>query len=289
MDQFKKPVLWRHVLFWVVYFGLLLSLITYFLPFSEALTRAFVTLIFHACIVYINIEWLFPKFFLKQKYWFYALLGFLLIVACAGLQFLLFPPFVEGFIKTVNADVRYMGRVSTGMGSIFLMSMLYALLLDFITQQQRKVQLERQQLAAELKLLRSQLNPHFLFNTLNNIYTLCHLKDDRAAPMVMKLSGLMRYLLHDSQEKKVSLARELEFLKGCIDLQKLKTDWEPNIDFQVIGSVENMKIAPLLFLPFVENLAKHSDLDTNQQAKATIRITANQSENEIHFEMEKHK
>lgn len=109
----------------------------------------------------------------------------------------------------------------------------------------------------ELNFLKSQINPHFLFNTLNNIYSLSLQKSDRSPEMILKLSDLMRYMLYECNVATVSLKREIQFLEDYIALEKIRHGEKAEITFTVEGDTENKNIPPLLLIPFVENAFKH--------------------------------
>jgi len=127
-------------------------------------------------------------------------------------------------------------------------------------------ELENGKMAAELSFLRMQINPHFLFNSLNSIYSLSLKKSDAAPQAVLKLSEMMRYMLyeHEDTEHKVSLAKEIEYLKNYVALQKIRFDEQLHVEFLVEGEAKDKKIAPLLLVPFVENGFKHGLLSDPQ-------------------------
>lgn len=138
---------------------------------------------------------------------------------------------------------------------------LYALFISFILawylSQKQKAELINQNQASELALLRSQINPHFLFNTLNNIYSLVYKKSDNAAEAVMKLSSIMRYMLYDAIEDKVLLEKEVEYLKSFIELQELRLKNKNFVSFEINGNLEQRTIAPMILMSFIENAFKH--------------------------------
>lgn len=138
---------------------------------------------------------------------------------------------------------------------------LYALFMSFILgwyiAQKQKAELINQNQASELALLRSQINPHFLFNTLNNIYSLVYKKSDNAPEAVMKLSSIMRYMLYDAIEDKVLLEKEIEYLKSFIELQELRLMNKNFVSFDIHGKLEGRTIAPMILMPFIENAFKH--------------------------------
>lgn len=136
-------------------------------------------------------------------------------------------------------------------------SFLIYLVIDRFNAQKQKSELMAQSKASELLLLRSQLNPHFLFNTLNNIYSLVNKKDDTAPNAITKLSDILRYVLYEANSDRVSLAKEIEYLKSYIELQKLRIAEKDFVEFNVKGNVESAEIAPMLLIPFIENAFKH--------------------------------
>jgi sensor histidine kinase YesM len=140
--------------------------------------------------------------------------------------------------------------------------------------------LEREHLKSELANLKNQLNPHFLFNTLNNIYGLIIVNQDKAQEAVHQLSKLMRYLLYDSNEKFVPLAREIEFMHHYIDLMKLRINNNVRVAYKFPSESGGHKIAPLLFISLVENSFKHG-ISPNKPSE--IQMTMSISENKLVF------
>jgi hypothetical protein len=120
-------------------------------------------------------------------------------------------------------------------------------------------ELQANQLSTEIKFLKSQINPHFLFNTLNNLFSMAQDKgNDELADGISKLSGMMRYMLYDSNEESVPLGKEITYLEECITLNKLRyADEEVTVTFDHSGEIADSGVAPMLFIPFVENAFKH--------------------------------
>jgi two-component system, LytTR family, sensor kinase len=136
-----------------------------------------------------------------------------------------------------------------------------------------QTQLQADQLSTEIKFLKSQVNPHFLFNTLNNLFSMAQGKgNDELADGISKLSGMMRYMLYDSNEERVPLSKEITYLEECITLNKLRyADEEGIITFGHAGQIADVNIAPMLFIPFVENAFKHG-VAIGQRAEIQIVI-----------------
>jgi len=143
---------------------------------------------------------------------------------------------------------------------------------------------QSEKLEAEIKFLKSQINPHFLFNALNNIYTLTLLKSDNAPDHLLKLSGMLRYMLHDCKAEKVPLHKEIAYLQNFIDLQMLKDSSGLNVKVHFDESRPNLNMAPMLLILFVENAFKHSKFE--DLANGWITIGLRTGEHHIEFEVE---
>lgn len=157
--------------------------------------------------------------------------------------------------------------------------------IDWFNHQKQKADLINQNQASELALLRSQINPHFLFNTLNNIYSLVIKKSDDASKALMKLSSIMRYMLYDANTDKVPLEKEIEYLNSFIELQKIRIKENNFVEFNVTGNVTGKIIAPMLLVPFVENAFKHGNKNVTPPG---IIINLNIENDKIIFEVINH-
>lgn len=158
---------------------------------------------------------------------------------------------------------------------MLLIPIPFFLLLWVFEQWKRINGLETQKNQAELAMLKSQINPHFLFNTLNNLYGLCVEKSDAASEVVLKLSDMMRYTIYEGKEHEVLLSKEVDYLKNFLGLQKLRHRYEPEIDFQV-SIKEDRSISPLLFIVPVENAFKHGVEKLTERAFVKIDLRADQ-------------
>lgn len=138
-------------------------------------------------------------------------------------------------------------------------SLLIQLAVRWFESQKLKSDLLLQTKASELALLRSQVNPHFLFNTLNNIYSLVYKKSDDAPEALMKMSSIMRYMLYESTSDQVMLEKEVEYLNSFIELEKLRLHQKDFVEMTIAGTVEGRHIAPMVLIPFVENAFKHGN------------------------------
>lgn len=144
--------------------------------------------------------------------------------------------------------------------TLFIMAManLYALSLSWMLDRQAQELKEKERLKAELALMKHQVQPHFLFNTLNNLFGLaCEAGNEKVADGISRLAEIMRYMTYETAAEKVALERELQYLKSYIELQKLRIGTQVAVNYEFTGQVQNQQIAPLLLLPFVENTFKH--------------------------------
>jgi two-component system, LytTR family, sensor kinase len=126
---------------------------------------------------------------------------------------------------------------------------------------EQKNELQKQQAEAEINFLRAQINPHFLFNTINNIYSLVYHQSDKALPAIQKLGELMRYMTSELAKEKVDLVKEIEYLKSSIDLNALRYQGGGAVNMTITGDPESKEIAPFILLPFIENAFKYGVAD----------------------------
>lgn len=200
---------------------------------------------------------IFTKYLNKRRYkaYFLHLIGILLT---GPLFFMLFLFLGQEKISTwMDFMVYYRDSLSPVPAFVFV-SALVGITQNLIFNTVKKEQLEKQAINAELIYLKSQINPHFLFNTLNNIHTLVYTQDAAAPEAMMRLSSLMRYMIYESNASTVPVSKEINYLQDYISLQQLRYKFTPLVDFQVEGNTETCQIAPLLFIHLLENCYKHS-------------------------------
>lgn len=150
-----------------------------------------------------------------------------------------------------------LNRFSSSYFLIILMAGFIRLSFSFIRNQNEKKILENAQLNAEVDLLKSQINPHFLFNTLNSIYSQAHARSENTEHSIMKLSELLRYVLYDSGTRDVPLEMDVRYIRNYIELQRLRLSNRIKIDFQVKGDLGQLRIEPMLLISYIENAFKH--------------------------------
>ncbi len=230
---------------------------------------------------------LIPKFLLRQKAILFAMLFVGISSLSIVLQRLTTKIIFVDILKTQSFSFLQMFLGTTiflvGFEMFLLISIASAIKLFKIwyQTQKHKIELEKQNVENELALLRTQINPHFLFNTLNNINSLIYINQDSASETVIKLSEIMRYMLYDSNTNTVRLENEIELLRNYIDLQKIRIDVINFVEFTVEGTTNGILIPPMLLITFVENAFKHCKKDV---ATPGIIVKISISNNSIIFE-----
>ncbi|MEL7160413.1 MAG: sensor histidine kinase [Bacteroidota bacterium] len=227
-----------------------------YVPFV-AFSSQLINMVFYAIIVYVNLLNLFPNYLKKGKYWTYlgllVTLSLMLTPIKLVLKYIIFSK--EGGIRQDILDNLY-----SYFFSMFLvagLSTVGKIMVDWIVQNRKKTVTENETMQSELRFLKSQINPHFLFNTLNSLYALTLKKDDKAPDIVIKLSEMMRYMLYECNEPRVPLRKEINYLQNYLDLERLRQRKGIDIQLEVTGNVSDQMVAPLLLIPFLENSFKH--------------------------------
>ncbi len=248
---------WMQGLAWFIFFLIFCYLSLASWPWEFILLWAFINTLFYFTLVYINLGYLLPQFFLKQSFGIYT---FLII----GIAFVATPLKVYvNRILALSFDHNLLGwTVDSKLTFISLiivpaLSSLARIPLDWFKMLSEKKELETKNIETELQSLKNQINPHFLFNTLNNLYALTLKKSDMAPEVILKLSDMMRYMLYECNEDKVSLERDLKYITNYIDLEKIRLNKNADIAIQITGDISKTRIAPLMILAFVENSFKH--------------------------------
>lgn len=153
----------------------------------------------------------------------------------------------------------------------------------WFVEQIQKQQAESEKLTAELELLKAQLHPHFLFNTLNNLYSLVYEKSDKAPKMLMRLSGLLSYVLYECKADEVLLTKTISFIKDYVTLEKERYGDRLDVSLNFSGDIENRRIAPMLLQPFIENAFKHGT--SEQLGKVWMSIDLSVKGNHLYFKV----
>jgi two-component system, LytTR family, sensor kinase len=233
--------------------------------------------IIHILIFYVNAFFLYPRLLNRTYWWLYIASVILLIVLSVRVKFYILASWFPNDLPDARTHVLFPSVL------VFIVSVFYSITVEKIRAEKWQKENEAMQLGMELKLLRSQISPHFLFNILTNLVSLARKKSDQLEPSLLMLSGLMRYMLYGA-DKKISLQQEAEYLKSYIALQTLRFGRDVNIvvNMEVPPGETNYSIEPMLLVPFVENAFKHG---TGYEDQPFININLAVREGVLVFEV----
>lgn len=268
MKNWTLPFNWNrlrwHILFWLV---LIMYQVFYFGRITNEYWDTFLavipTLPFDMLATYFSVYFLLPRFLLRKKYLLFVLWLVVFSIPVIFIEIVI-GYYIQGplLLPNLELDLSFFGydrflNVFLSIYSFSLLATAIKLIKILFTYRQEKALLKTQSLTSELAMLRSQINPHFLFNTLNNIDTLVSINPDKASNSIIKLSEIMRYMLYDANADFVPLDKEIEYLKSFVSLQLLRLKNQNFVSFTIDGDINNKKIPPMLIIPFVENAFKH--------------------------------
>ncbi|MCF6405013.1 histidine kinase [Chitinophaga filiformis] len=209
----------------------------------------------HMGIFYSNAFFFYPRLRNRKYWWLYIPVAILLLFVSFQLKYYILAFWFPDVLKDM-ASYKFIFGPSVG---IFFISIIYRRVADKIRLEKEQEKRRTEQLSTELKFLRSQISPHFLFNVLTNLVSLARKKSDRLESSLIMLSDLMRYMLYDTQGKKVSVSKEIAYLNSYIALQQLRFGNEVAVNtvIDTEEETESYTIEPMLLIPFVENAFKH--------------------------------
>ncbi len=272
-----------HLLLWIVFYAFLVFMFSNLRTITDMMLRATIYLVPLILLFYFNAYFLFEKFFRPGKIFHYILL---LLVTSVATYFIINQP--DYYIialkypwgKHMSFWLVFMRSALLIMGTISL-SIAFRSTQIAYQKEKEAVALRNENLETELKFLKSQINPHFLFNALHNIYTLSYLGSKNAPEMILKLSNLLRYMTYEGNKDWVPIEKEIDYLRDYIDLQKLKEEHNGNISINCDIKAANIIIPPMLLIPFIENSFKHSKIEDKEKSWIKIELTADQEQ--LHF------
>ena len=280
----KIVALYWHIAAWLAYVTLYAAL--WSIPgrsFGENFLYEASLLPFKLILTYGVILWLFPSYLFAKKYGIFTLLTVCLI-ACSGVTHQLYTYYVVQPLFDIQSteglwDWNRISKRTTYLTTPMIVAGA-AVLLEFYYRQNESVKaLNSQKLSAELKLLKAQLNPHFFFNTLNNLYSLAMKKSDETPGMILKLADLMRYTLDNSDRDKVSLEEELAFIRNYVAIEQQRFGAKAPVAWRVNVADHSLLIPPLTLITFVENAFKHGVSPSRQPVQ--VEIVLREEENSL--------
>jgi sensor histidine kinase YesM len=282
----KRPV--YHGLFWLLlYSTMVINGLSTGADLAETIMNELINLFFYAVLVYFNLLFLVPNFLAKRAFYYFGLV----LLACAlvtPIKVLVFYLKYSGQPLMQSELVARQGFIFLGNVFVLFLSTVLRVIMDWWRYQGEKQTLLTQSIQSELRFLKSQINPHFLFNTLNNLYALTLKKSDKAPEIVLKLSEIMRYMLYECNERRVLLSKEIQYMMNYLDLERIRQPEGTRIETTIRGHISDQMVAPLLFVPFLENAFKHG-LNHFVQGGGCVCMTIQVSGDNLEFVIENSK
>ncbi len=287
-DTLMKKEIYQVAFWFAVLMGLTLGQYLFYRDnFWFFFTNELINVLCYAAIVNFNFSVLIPRYLATNRYSTYALMLILVALVLTPIKLAIFNlkftgmPDQQDYIRA-HQIYHYLISVFVGAASAGV-----KITGDWLTSQQDKKELEHRTIQSELNFLKSQINPHFLFNTLNSLYALTLRKSDNAPEIVLKLSEMMRYMLYECNEKKVPLSKEVNYLRNYLDLELLRHGNGIEVQFDIEGTIGDQQVAPLLFIPFLENCFKHGMKNRINKGFVQIRLEVTRTDILWHIENSK--
>lgn len=287
----------RHLAFWAFWWlaqALLYSVIGFGTKYGYALQlvdstfESLVYMIAHIFLAYTLMYFVIPRYLLKQKYWLTALYTVIFFFGAAVISTILSAtiiPEIQGwilhdYVTGRSLRLRAMTNIHKSLmaglrGGITIGGIASAIKLmkHWYIKEQRNLHLQKENAEAQLQLLKAQVHPHFLFNTLNNIYSHTQNTAPVASQLVMGLSDMLRFMLYECNQPQVPLSKELKMVQDYISLEKIRYDDNLDVHVDLPDNTDNLAIAPLLLLPLVENCFKHGTSHMIDQPWLSLHVT----------------
>ena len=245
------------------------------------IVKSFLLLLTHLFFCYATIYFLFPNYLSKKKYW-HLLTGVLILctflVPVGYFLYSIVYPFVDKLfgLYIAKPKIIFYASIDAGLVNAIKVTLVMAaitLLKRWWLKQKEKEKLEKEKINTELQLLKAQIHPEFLFNTLNNIISHARMASPKAPEMLIKLSDLLSYMLYECEAPKVKLEKEIMILKEYIVLEKIRQGERLEMTFQINGKLNGQLISPLLLLPFIDNSFSHCNNMAMEHAWVNLDIT----------------
>ncbi|MEO6251852.1 MAG: histidine kinase [Ferruginibacter sp.] len=280
----------HHLIIWMLVFGLwyFLRYEGYALP-ATAFKVTLIKVADLALMVYITNYLLIPKLLYRRKYFWFGL-SFILMILTSSIIKMNILAYVQNSPQLLDLSGNLKTRIYDNIIPHFFLVMAgaaFKLMMDHTKMQQRMVEMAKEKAEAELNFLKSQINPHFLFNSLNSVYFLIEKNNTGARAALHKFSDMLRYQLYEMNDSTVSIEKEIQYLQDYIGLQKLRKDDHYAIEFNCSPDVNGFSIEPLLLIPFVENAFKHISHDKEQLNFIKLQLTM--ARGEFNFRIENSK
>jgi sensor histidine kinase YesM len=267
-----------HILYWVTYtcfFAVVWGSAD--MDFKKTFTIELIGLPIKIMVVYFTIYLLMPDLLFRQKLvWFFITLLALVMIAVILQRYIDNNLILSAYLPDFQKFPIFNPIVMLSTAFKFVTVLAIPVTVRFLNYANeingQQHQLQNQKLEAELTSLKNQIQPHFLFNTLNSLYSMILKKSDKALHIVLRLSELLRYVLYESEHQKNELSKEIEFIKSYIELEQIRLGNSAKIDLTINGEAGNQYIAPLLIMPFIENSVKHCRVTAENTSVISINL-----------------
>ncbi|MFD2521675.1 sensor histidine kinase [Emticicia soli] len=278
----RNLILVVHLAFWCAYFSFFFYQISFQDDDQSSYIRLLADALAHVSIIaaasYMNYFYFLPRFLNHRN-----ITRYLLEFIIPFFLLHVFLIYVKRQIYIDSGDIRRIEVVYSS--KFFIKSFISAIFIaifvgmlkfldDWRELEAKKKEVENEKLTAELRFLKAQINPHFLFNTLNNLYSLAFSNSPNTTEVIAKLSKMMRYMLYESNHAKIPLSKEIEYIENYISLEKLRLNHQIPIDFEIKGEINQVMIVPLVLITFLENAFKHgvNGNDPNSWVKVFLQV-----------------
>jgi sensor histidine kinase YesM len=273
---------------WLVWGAIFLVNFFSYLPMdglAQSIIYTVLNTLVYAMIIYGNINFLFPWLYKPRRMGWYILASILMLGAIGFLKTWLAQWIYDTWFSKEHYSFKWPAYIYTTVGCavVFILSFVFRIALAYFALKRQTQRIEEQKSLAELNLLKSQVQPHFLFNTLNNIYYEAFREAPRTALLIGRLSDIMRYFVDESPKENVAVSTEIQFLENYIALEKIRIRHGVEVNFKKEGSVDPL-IPPMLLMTFVENIFKHGIDRSGSHNKICLSLTIN--EDHLIFETE---
>ncbi len=274
----KSIVVFLHIIYWIMYLAIILTIIKLINENPNFRNWTWVNIFLSSAFIpailgfYSSYWFLFPRFLKRKKFLGFFFSGILIYILSAFIQ--------EIYLTIVPGPGIFAEQWSSAIGVTWILSLIALIhgimglvLRGFISWYgdiKLKEDLNKKNYEMELALVKSQINPHFLFNTINNIDGLIQQDSNKASEYLNKLSDIMRFMLYETKTDKIPLTKELAYIEKYIELQKIRTNNPNYVNFNIKNDESNLLIEPMLFIPFIENAFKHTE---NKKTENAISIS----------------
>ena len=267
-----------HVLFWACYIALYTGIYGYFEDnFGAEFFWAMAYLPIKIAATYFTMYYIIPRYFLKKKYVAATLLTVTIILLAGFIQrfldyYVFYPVYAYEFMAGGAFNIPKSIKNVLSIYPAVALGAFIKITKHFYNEESKSQELRQQKLQAELNFLKGQIHPHFLFNTLNNLYALTLKKSENSPEVVLKLSELLSFMLYECNSRTVPLSKELKLIENYIALEKIRYDDRLTVSYETEGDINKNNIPPMLLLPFVENAFKHGTSDSIDDVWVNIHI-----------------